>query len=316
VTQVANAIGAERMRTTMEAIRSGTFAWSLDSTNTAPKNKPLTWQDWLDVITSQGLLPAGADPNLAADLLTASGIAKPSDGLADRAKAIAGYLDLKATTGGHAPTSILPAIAAWDFAGANAAIDAANRAWSTAATVPTILAGTTIDGGPVRKAVTSATSQADLDAAVALADQQVALAQHVAAALVLEAAPRDTVQQLGLLGTTLPSDATAVNAVTAVDATTANATADQISATIAGAHDVGVQRIAIAVASLLGVLLLVLVLVFLLRRRRRRPALAASPLATTATPMSVPALPPVLRPSDGTLASGENSGPPPPPDLT
>lgn len=268
ISQVADAIGLDRMRTTLATIRDGRAPWAADPTARRAATI-LSWDDWLDIVTAQGLIPAQADVNLAADLLTEYGVATPADGLADRAKALRGYLDLQTSTGGRAPSLILDAIANWDFAAANRAVDAARRAWAGASSVPTILAGATVSDGPVEKAVAAAHSQADLDAAAALADQQVALARRVADSLAAEAAPRDAVAQIGLLGTSLPDDAVAVRAVTEVDAAAANGAADQIMSAISGAHDAGVQRIAVGV-SLAAVLLLGGVTWMVLRRRHPR----------------------------------------------
>ena len=318
VSQVAEAIGADRMRATMDAMRSGAVGWS--SGDRRPSTL-LRWQDWLDIVTAQGLIPAGKDPQLAADLLTTLGIAKPTDGLDARSQAIQGYQALGETTGGKVPASILPAIAAWDFAAANKAIDTANRAWTTAGSVPSTLMGVTVSGGPVQQAVQNAKTQADLDAASTLADAQVALAKHVADAIALGAAPRDLVAQIGLAGTTLPSAKPAVDAVTTMDTATATTTADQISSAINGAHDVGVQRIEIAVGSLIAAIALLLLAVFLLRRRRHRrlapvtvaAAAWAAPIAPiTATPPPAPpveAVPVGLEPA----TQPADEVPPPPP---
>jgi hypothetical protein len=185
--------------------------------------------------------------------------------------------------------------------------------------------GVTVSGGPVQQAVQNAKTQTDLDAAADLADAQVALAKHVAEAIDLEAAPRDLVAQIGLAGTTLPPAKPAVDAVTAMDTTTATSTADQISAAINGAHDLGMQRIEIAVGSLVAFLALLLLAVFLLRRRRhRRVALAtAAPTASAAEILATPPpAPPVesvpvgvepagARPADA--AATVDAVPPPPP---
>lgn len=283
ISQVADAIGLDRMQTTLATMRDGRAPWSDDPTARRDATV-LGWDDWLDVVTAQGLIPAHADVNLAADLLTEYGVATPADGLADRAEALRGYLDLQASTRGRTPTLILDAIANWDFAAANKAIDAARHAWTGASSVPTILAGATVSDGPVEKAVAAAHSQADLDAAAAMADQQVALARRVADSLAAKAAPRDAIAQIGLLGTSLPDDAVAVRAVTEVDGSGANGAADAITSAINGAHDAGVQRIAALAVSLAVVLLVVGVAWIALRRRRRGPrgglgVLAADPTA-------------------------------------
>jgi hypothetical protein len=310
VSQVAAAIGPDRMQTVLAAMRDGKAGWSASDER---NSRTLRWQDWLDIVTAKGLIPAGADPELAADLLTTNGIAKPEDHLDARSKAVKGYLAFQTTTDGHVPASILPAIAGWDFTAANHALDTANHAWSTVAGVPELIPAVTIADGPVRQAVRSATTQADLDAASSLADTQAAIAKHVADALAAETAPRDLVEQVGLVGTTLPSDSVAVSAVASVDAPTANATADQIMGTLAGAKNVGIQRIEAAAAVLVGLVVLVVVAAFLVRRRRRTmPAVAvaesavdvpATTFATSVTPVDAATEPlPLAAPTDAATA--------------
>jgi hypothetical protein len=328
--QVADAIGPERMRATMEAMRTGAAAWPAAGSEKRPALL-LTWQSWLDILTAQGFIPAGKDPAIVTDLLKRYRIVTDQDHLDARAQALAGYAALGTTTGGKVPASILPAIASWDFTAANTAIDTANRAWTTAASVPSKLTGATVDGGAVQQAVENAKTQADLDAAAAMADAQVALATKVAAALALEAAPRDAVQQIGLIGTVLPADAPAVDAVTKMDAPTATATADQLTAAINGARDVGMQRIELVAGTVTALVLLLLVVLLLRRRRRgRRLAAAASmnavaTLQTAASPTSpmpdsaasTGALETSPAPPEGeprTPSTGDD-GPPPPPSM-
>ena len=137
-----------------------------------------------------------------------------------------------------------------------------------------------VDGrqGKVRQLFEAAKTQADLDAALQAATDEVASAKLVAAARDALNAPEDFVTQVGLLGVTLlqPTLAAAIAAVAANDLTTANDDAATIQSTLAGAPQIGQTRIAAVVGA---VILLVLLVAFLLirrRRSRRRLALAAA----------------------------------------
>ena len=281
VAQTAAAIGPERMATVLAALRDQTDAWS-------PANAPAkrdaaiaSWRDWLDLVVERGLIPAGADPRWAAELLkqydTFDRLTPvPRAGLDPDAvdaheTARAGWHALQDLTGGKAPALILAALADWEDGTAQTAIDAANTAWSTVRKVETTLPDVDTDGGAVQQAVISASTQADLDAAVAMANTQVGLAADVADAMAVLAAPRDAIQELGLMGTTLPDPAPAIDAVARVDGAAATVWAQSTRSRIDGARDAGVQR-----AALTGgggspsCLLLVIVGFFVLRRRRRR----------------------------------------------
>ena len=139
----------------------------------------------------------------------------------------------------------------------------------------TILPAVEADGGRVEQAVLAATSQADLDAAVALAERQKTMAIDVLDAIGDLDEPRDSLQELGLSGVVLPDGSEAIAAVEAIDADTASAQVDEIRSTLGGARDVGTQRAAmiggaiVAATLLVGLLILGVVVV---RRRRRRPA--------------------------------------------
>ncbi len=282
VTETAAAIGPEAMATALVALRDWTDAWS-------PENRPLdratavsTWRHWLDLVVERGVIPAGADPRLVADLLTTYGVAPDAGEVAAHETARAGWHALQDLTGGKAPAMVVAALAAWDDVTAQAAIDAANRAWTTVGAVEANLPDVDIDGGPVREAVIAATTQADLDAAVSMADQQVAMASDVADALAVLAAPRDSIQELGLMGTTLPDPAPAIEAVARVDGDAAADLADAIRSTIGGARDAGVQRAALAGGGLVVVVLLMVAgaVIVLRRRRHSRVAAVASPFVS------------------------------------
>jgi LPXTG-motif cell wall-anchored protein len=146
---------------------------------------------------------------------------------------------------------------------ASQALDAAD---STVGTIPAI-DGTAM---PVRDAVRGAATQGDLDAARSLGVKQQALATEVSAALATKTAPRDVIQEFGLLGTTLPLDSAAIDAVARIDSEGATVMTDQIRSLIAGARDTGTQRLATTLGAVIALGLLLLLGAVVLRRRRRR----------------------------------------------
>jgi hypothetical protein len=237
----------------------------------APKREHhrLLWQDWLDLVELQGLIPAGKDPAIVSDLLLEYGVTFDKDFIAAHGAARDAYLAL-AQALGDVPAAVVDPLRAWSFDDAKLATDAANQAIHNARAAGKTLDGVTVEGGPVLSAVAAAEDQADLDAAVKLSASQLELASDAADALDVAHAPRDVAQTVGLIGTTLPPDTALVEAVNKVDAEAEAAAANDVRSAIGGARDAGTQRIALAIGSVVGVLLLLAALVFLLRRRRRR----------------------------------------------
>jgi hypothetical protein len=175
---------------------------------------------------------------------------------------------------GVVPVTITRLLDAWKLDEATAAMEAARLAWdaadATVASVPSIPS----TNMPVRVAVLGSTTTAALDDAAALGAKQLALATDVAAALVVKAEPRDAIQQLGLLGTIVPGDETAIDAVTRIDPAAVAAATEAIRSTIGAARDAGIQRLAVIVGSIIGVLGVLAALILLRRRSRRRRARA------------------------------------------
>ena len=238
----------------------------------------LTWQDWLDIVTERGLIPAGADPDLAADLLRRFGVAYDPAQLDAHAAARDAYHDMQARPGGAVPAFITDAIRTWDFAPASAALSSMQAALSTADQVTTILPAVEARGGRVEQAVLAATSQADLDAAVALAERQKTMAIDVLDAIGDLDEPRDSLQELGLSGVVLPDGSEAIAAVEAIDSDAASAQVDEIRSTLGGAREVGTQRAAMIGGGIAAAVLLVVAVItgaFLVRHQH--PVPAASP---------------------------------------
>ena len=139
-------------------------------------------------------------------------------------------------------------------------------------------------------------AEADLDAATALAqDELTALAAVADAKSKVDVRP-DFVAQLGLLGETpqVPY-AAALAAFEAGDLAGAKANAATAAARITGAAAAGQLRLVLIVGVALAVLALLIVVAIVLRRRRRRLA-AQEPYATLADPDAAP--PPSEPPPD------------------
>lgn len=318
--KVETAAGNDATLAILDAIRAGERAWPVPDGAASPATTSgVPWQDWLDLVTERALVPAGADLALLDADLVQYGISTDANLLAERQKALAAYHALL-TAKGSVPAFITEDMRTWDYAAASVAIATMHTAFDTVAKVETVLPDVETAGGPVEQAVTAAKTQADLDAAVALAEKQVALATDVASAFQVEAAPRDTLQDLGLAGTVPADHAPAVSAVQAVDDSAAGQ-AQQIRATITGAKDTGTQRAALIGGSILGVLLLAVLGIFLVRRRSSRvavPAGASAAVAPVAPIASAPGTAPVA-PVGGTapivppVAPADSPEPPPPP---
>jgi hypothetical protein len=225
------------------------------------------------VIELRGLRPAGADVDLAASLLRTYGGANDDGKLAARRAALDAFAALTTMTGGAAPSVITSALADWDFDKAIPAIAAARTAWEAAESTATVLPSAESPANTVRDAVLAATNQADLDAAVVLAARQHALALDVADALVVHGAPRDAIQELGLVGANLPGVSIALDAVSRIDVEAGTTSAAAIRTMIGTARDAGTQRLVLIVGTLVGLMLLIL-LGLLVRGRRRRGRIA------------------------------------------
>jgi hypothetical protein len=275
VSEVARQANPARMRAALDAIRDGWDAWSPADAPVQRAQTAIGWRDWVDIVTERALVPAGADPDLAADLIATydTGI-DPSELAAHKAARYAYHRHLDRY--GSVPASVTDAMRRWAFEAAQAGLAAADQAAASAASVGDILPGVDTDGGPVDAAIRAAQTQSDLEAAVRLAASQVDIAREVAAAFALEAAPRDALQELGLAGMPAVHHSIALDAVERVDAQTAHAEAVRIRSLIEGARQAGLVRAALLIAGIAAGIVVLVVAVVLLRRRRRgtRPAAA------------------------------------------
>jgi hypothetical protein len=268
MSSLASAIGKDRMLATIGAMRDGIDPYSSSDSPTKRASLFLNWQSWLDIVVERGLIPAGADPELAAGFLDEYGIALNRDLLEAHAKAVADYHALLKLTGAPAPASVTDPMRAWKFDAAEAAMGTASDGWKGTQSTETVLPELDVAAGKVRVAITSAATQEDLNSAKAQAEEQRALAREVADALALAAEPRDALQSIGLIGATLPTRAEALDAVARIDSARAHALAADIRSTIGSSRDLGVQRVAIAVGGTFSGLILLGGFIAFVRRRR------------------------------------------------
>jgi hypothetical protein len=296
VTQVAAAAGRDGMTAALTALLDGRNPYASDP---AAKRATTvaTWKDWLDAVDELALMPAGASPTLASDLLVEYGVTDNRTLLAQRAEARSAYHELAAEVGDwDVPAAVRSPLAAWDFTATETAIRVAATTWTLTGQSDSILPGIDARDGPAAKAWEAARTTADLQAAAGLAQAQLGAASDVADVITLVDTPLDLVQQVGLIGTGIPDPGPAVAAVRTGDTEHASRITASIRSTITGLRDAGQLRIEVT-AAILGSLLLLLLAAVALRTRagRRRTALAA---ATVSAP-------------DGALAGPSPDGPGP-----
>jgi hypothetical protein len=286
VTALGTRMGAARMSDVIEALLDQGAAYGDEPSDQRPDSGPVDWKTFLDLIDEVGLVPAGvADLEYAQDLLLRYGVAEPG-ALAGRAEARAAYHALEAGLGDWAvPDAIRAPLERWDFDEAQARMATAEEVLDQARQAEAALAGIDALDGPVKAAFEEANDAEQLARARDLATAQAAAAKEVAGALAALDEPRDTIEEIGLMGVELPpvGDA-AVAAVRAADADTAGAAANRIRDQLARASETGVQRVALAAGGALLGLLLIVGAVVMARRRRRRPRQSAGGAALVADP--------------------------------
>jgi len=279
ISEIAAAIGKQRMVDIMDGLRGHEDPWATGSVSTS--NAPLTWRAWADTVTERGYRPAAADPERLSSLLLDYGVADDPTSIAARSQAHASYHALATLMGEvAAPKVITDALARWDFGPATTAISAATAAWQDTVTIGATLPSIASKSTELQQSIAGATTQDELDSARDQAAAQKQLVTAVAGAISARSTATDPLQQLGLLGVPLPADATLLSAVERSDATSAMSEADQIKTTVASARDVGIQR---AIGGAVGLVLILGATLFAGRRLRRRGASTGGPGEPTAT---------------------------------
>lgn len=314
ITQVAARIGEDGMRTVLEALARRDLAYRSGQSILRGPNAAANWQSWLDTIDEIGLAAENTATSVAtiADLLEPYGItAGDRAALQQRADARRQFHALEATFGEWTvPEVVLRAMAGWHFTAAVSAMDTATDVWDAAARVGVVLPG--VDGltGNARTMLEAATTQADLEAALAAATDRLAAAETVASASAAMTAPRDFVMQVGVLGTDLqPLLDAAIQAVRVEDLAAARSGSEAIQAALADAPKQGQVRLLLGIG--IPVLLLLALAFVLFRRRRRRAGLAPATVSGTEEPSLATldaALAPPASPVEGEPPS--NAGPP------
>ena len=295
VTQVATAGGFDRMQAALQALLEGRDPYATDPT-AKRTSSVASWRDWLDAVDELVLQPAGASPVLASDLLLQYGVTDDRGLLDQRTDARAAYHRLAAEVGDWiVPPAVRTPLAAWDFTQAQTAAAAAEDAWNLTGQADATLVGIDARHGPAAEAWADAMTTPDLIASTDLAQAQLDAAKDVAETMALADAPLDFVQQVGLIGTTLPDAKPAVAAVRDGDFDRAGQITASVKSSIDGLRDAGQLRLLVAGAVLGALLLLLLLAVALrLRRRRTRAVTAAAmpgdggPLPETVFPENLP----------------------------
>ena len=292
VTALGARMGAERMSDVVKALLDRGAAYGDEPSDRRPDSGPADWRTFLDLVDEVGLVPAGvADLELAQDLLLQYGVAD-QDSLAGRAEARAAYHALAADLGPWAmPEAIRWPLERWDFVEARSRIAIAAEVLGQAREADVALDGIDALDGPVKAAFEKANDAQQLARARDLAGAQTAAATEVAATLAMLNEPRDTLEEIGLMGVELaPVGEAALAAARAADADAAGAAAGRIRDLLTRAGDVGLQRVALAAGGALLVLLLVIVGTTATVRRRRRRLVPAA--------VSVPGLGPAAEAVD------------------
>jgi hypothetical protein len=280
VSTLAGKAGPDRMRTVLAALIDHEAAYRSGGVILRHPDGPEDWRAWLDAIDELGLVPAGVTDldyaqNLVARFDGEAGIAM----LPARSKARTLYHRLAGEIGAWAiPEAVLRPMNDWRFDEATAAIQTESAAFAAVSGAAEALPEAGAVNGPIRRLVEGAPNLAALSSAAAKASDQRIAAEAVAEAKGAATAPRDPLEQVGLIGTDLdPWLAAGVAAVASIDLATARARADQVNAALAAAPGLGAIRLGAALG-----LVLFVGLGFLLVRRRRAAARARAVAALAA----------------------------------
>jgi hypothetical protein len=311
VLQVAARIGDDGMRTVLDALINHRLAYRDGASVLTGPFAAASWKTWLDAVDELGLAKDNAPGKAAtvADLLAPYGITSDSrTTLATRAAARDAYHALDALLGDWlVPPLILQSMAGWHYEVATTAMTTATKVFEESAAIADVLPGASGSTGEARTKLEGATSQGDLDAALAAAEARLAAAHEVADARAALTAPRDLVMQAGLIGVDLqPSLDAAVQAINHDDPAGASSGAQAIQAALAGAPQQGQLRLIAAIGTPIVLLLLIVFLLFRRGKRRRAHAAAMAPGPGTAALDAALAPPAVAAPSPF-------EAPPPPP---
>jgi hypothetical protein len=272
VSKVAQQVGDDRMREILVVLN--TTEGPYEGVSDARPGAAASWRDWLDAVDERGMRPAGLDDtNAVASMLVHYGIASQAD-LGQRAVTREALDELRETTAGWAvPVAVTRPLAQWSFQSAQTAITSAGEAFALAGEVERVLPSIDAASSPIRDLYERATDAQSLKAAHDQVADQLDAARLVANAIAIAQQEHGPIDELGLLGTDLPSISTsAIAGVSTMNLATATAAAQQIHATLEGATTSGILRI----AAVLAVVALVVFVGWALRRRRRSGQMASA----------------------------------------
>ena len=250
------------------------------------------------------MMPAGVeDLDQAQKLLGSYGIISDLE-MADRSTARASYHALLKVAGDwKLPTAVRSPMSSWAFKEAGTAIDDAGQIVQARQDMQGLLSDVSFNGTELQTRFEGAATGQDLSDLAGAAQQNVEAAKVLAQARDAEAAGRNPLQMIGLLGADLPSGLSrATDALRGVRSDEAKTAAQDVLDQVNGSTLGGVMRLAI----LLGLLVLAFVAFMLVQRIRRRHAVAPA-LGDAAAPVIEPPAgpavePPAVEPPDGPAA--------------
>ncbi len=310
--RIVDAVGVERMRAAFAAADAHTTAYPGAG---APEKVSGSndWKRFLDLVESIDGTDSTDTERSLRDFVLLSSTAGDLD---ERATARKAYRELLAAGDGWLPGwYVRKSMGEWAFHGAETRIAQAKAVLDLRAQVDSAAAALGLQpDGALKAAYEGAAS--GLDAASALANDELsALATIADARAKVEAAP-DLVSTIGLIGST-PQVAyqASRDAFEHGDIPGAKASAAEAAAIATGAAALGQERLAIGIGAAVGLLVLVVALLVLRQRRRRRAlAMAATtPVPATTTLAADPeAAPPSTSERASESEGGADQGEPPP----
>jgi len=295
VRSIATEVGPDKMRDVLAAAENHQIAYVGAGTPETVAGRT-DWRRLLDLLDERG-------HSRTADELFRRWVVNEADTelLDQRIAARTNYASLLEESGDWLPPMyVRDSLAGWRFDEAAARIDKARDVIAKRDELAAI-AGRLGVAPPTDGRTAYQTATDSLDAAGALVDREIQDGRLAEAAAAAVAAPRDTVEMVGLMGTTPAAQLEAVRAAFSSGATTTATDAAALSALMAGAADVGRDRlIAAAVVVLVAIALLVLLILVVRARRRRRSFVGPVPVAVPAAAMAaMPALPRVMMAHPG-----------------
>jgi hypothetical protein len=317
VANLADAIGPANFKSVLVAASKGEIPYvgSTPAEKSPVAGPPVSARTLLDLFDERGMVPAGVkDLDQAQTMFGDYGIFGSTD-LVARSKARSNYHTLlDAANAWKLPLAIRNPMASWDFSGAQRAMDVATQIIILRDQTQKGVSGFSLDGTPIQTQFQAATTQADLDAVLALTKKEVDAAAKVAQAKQLNDSGHSIFQTVGLLGTDPgASIALATTALKNAKPDDARAAAQKAIDAINGSGDQGLIRLAVMLVLILAV---VAVLLFLTRRRRRRALALAAAAPVYAPPPGVDATAWYAAQYAAQYAVGYPASPPPPPPTT